>query len=112
MTELDVSIFKKRLSDLKADLLKVEAESEEGRQPVELDQTKVGRLSRMDALQGQAMALAIEERRKIEIQRINAALDRIENDDYGYCISCDEEIAIKRLELDPAAPTCISCAEK
>jgi len=112
MTELDVSIFKKRLSDLKADLLKVEAESEEGRQPVELDQTKVGRLSRMDALQGQAMALAIEERRKVEIQRINAALIRIENDDYGYCISCDEEIAIKRLELDPAAPTCISCAEK
>ncbi len=112
MTELDVSIFKKRLLDLKADLLKVEAESEEGRQPVELDQTKVGRLSRMDALQGQAMALAIEERRKIEIQRINAALERIENDDYGYCISCDEEIAIKRLELDPAAPTCISCAEK
>ncbi len=112
MPELDIQAFKKRLKTMKADIEQLEQESLEGRQPVELDQTKVGRLSRMDALQGQAMALAVDQRRKIEIQRIEAALERIENDDYGYCVSCDEEIAIKRLELDPAAPTCIKCAEK
>ena len=112
MSDLDVAFFKGRLLELKGEILTLEDESKEGRQPVELDQTKVGRLSRMDALQGQAMALAIDNRRKIELQRIDAALDRIENDDYGYCVSCDEEIAIKRLELDPAAPTCIKCAEK
>lgn len=112
MTDLDIQAFKKQLLALKEEVLRVEAESLEGRQPVELDQSKVGRLSRMDALQGQAMALAIDERRKIELQRIEAALNRIGKDDFGYCISCDEEIAIKRLELDPAAPTCISCAGK
>ncbi|MDV7339369.1 TraR/DksA C4-type zinc finger protein [Terasakiella sp. A23] len=112
MTDLDIDLFKQKLLDHRDDLLKLEAETEEGRQPVELDQTKVGRLSRMDALQGQAMALAVEQRRKNELQRIDAALNRIEEGDFGYCISCDEEIAPKRLELDPAVPTCIKCAEK
>ncbi|SCA58009.1 DnaK suppressor protein [Candidatus Terasakiella magnetica] len=109
---LDVKAFEMRLQELRAEVLRLEEESREGREPVELDQSKVGRLSRMDALQGQAMALALDQRRKVELQRIDAALMRIENDDFGYCVSCDEEIALKRLELDPATPTCISCAEK
>lgn len=104
--------FKQRLLDLKKTVLKVEAESSEGREPVELDQSKVGRLSRMDALQGQAMALAVDQRRKVQLQRIEAALKRIEKGDFGYCVTCDEEIASKRLELDPAVPTCIGCADK
>jgi DnaK suppressor protein len=109
--DIDVSMYKKRLQDMKAELLTLEKISQEGRKPVELDQTKVGRLSRMDALQGQAMAQELDRRRKIEIQRINSALARIETGDFGYCISCDEEIAEKRLALDPAVPTCITCAD-
>jgi len=111
-TGLDIDSFKQRLINMKAELLRLEEESQEGREPVELDQSKVGRLSRMDALQGQAMALALDQRRKVEIQRIDGALSRIKEDDFGYCVSCDEEIALKRLELDPATPTCIACAEK
>jgi RNA polymerase-binding transcription factor len=110
-SDLDIKAYRQKLMSLKTELEKLEAESQEGRLPVELDQTKVGRLSRMDAMQGQAMALAVEERRKIELQRIEAALIRIEQGDFGYCVRCDEEIALKRLELDPAAPTCIECAE-
>lgn len=110
-SDLDIEVYRQKLMSLKTELEKLEAESKEGRLPVELDQTKVGRLSRMDAMQGQAMALAVEERRKIELQRIEAALIRIEQGDFGYCVRCDEEIALKRLELDPAAPTCIECAE-
>lgn len=112
MTDLDVEFFKQKLIDHRDDLVKLEAESLEGRQPVELDQSKVGRLSRMDAMQGQAMALAVDQRRKIELQRIDAALKRIELGDFGYCLTCDEKIAPKRLELDPAVPTCIACAEQ
>lgn len=77
---------------------------------VELDQTRVGRLSRMDALQGQAMSQATQQRRKIEIQKITAALRRIESGAYGHCQQCDEPIALPRLEFDPATPLCIDCA--
>ena len=78
--------------------------------PVELDQTRIGRLSRMDALQGQAMAQETERRRKNELQRIDAALVRVEKGDYGYCVTCGEEISEKRLALDPSTPLCIDCA--
>jgi DnaK suppressor protein len=101
---------KATLLALKEELTQLTQSSKEGRQPVELDQTAVGRLSRMDALQGQAMALEQARRRELEIKRIESALKRIEGGDYGYCLSCDEEIEEKRLELDPTTPTCISCA--
>lgn len=85
--------------------------SSESRKAVELDQQSVGRLSRMDAMQGQAMALATEERRENERMRIGAALRRIETGDFGYCIKCDEEIEPKRLEHDLSQPLCLSCAK-
>lgn len=84
--------------------------SREARAAVELDQTRLGRLSRMDALQGQQMALAADRRRTLELQRIDAALRRLETGDYGHCVRCDEPIAAKRLAFDPAAPMCVDCA--
>ncbi len=85
--------------------------TEEARQPVELDQTMVGRLSRMDALQTQAMQLETERRRTVEIQRIDAALKRMDEGEFGYCVSCGVGIETKRLENDPTTPTCFDCAE-
>lgn len=82
----------------------------EDRRPVELDQSSVGRLSRMDAMQQQAMAAATERNRRAEIGRVESAIRRIDDGDYGYCISCGEEIAPKRLAADPTVPTCIRCA--
>jgi DnaK suppressor protein len=82
----------------------------DNRRPVELDQTSVGRLSRMDAMQGQALAVAIERRRHDEARRVEAAIKRIDEGEYGYCIACGEAIAAKRLSADPVIPTCIDCA--
>ncbi len=78
--------------------------------PVELDQQVQGRLSRMDAMQGQEMAKATAERRKLEIAQIEAALKRMDKEDYGFCVACGEEIAEKRLELNPAIARCVDCA--
>lgn len=78
---------------------------------VELDQTRVGRLSRMDAMQAQAMSQEAKRRREIEAGRIKQALARIETEDFGYCIKCDEEIGVERLKLDPSNPFCINCAK-
>lgn len=84
--------------------------TEADRQPVELDQTRVGRLSRMDALQGQAMAAATERRRLAGKHRIDAALERLDAGEYGYCVACGEPISPARLRADPAVATCIDCA--
>lgn len=107
---VDTAAARKRLLALKAEIEALERGSAEGRQPVELDQQSVGRVSRMDAIERQAMALAVQERRRRELLRIDAALARIEAGDYGFCVSCDEEIEEKRLALDPAVPTCFDCA--
>jgi len=89
----------------------VEAESESAK-TVELDQSKVGRLSRMDALQGQAMSQETKQRHETGLRNITAALSRIESGDYGYCSRCDEVISTGRLEVDPAASLCINCANQ
>ncbi|MEX0758407.1 MAG: TraR/DksA C4-type zinc finger protein, partial [Tistlia sp.] len=83
----------------------------DSRRPVELDQQSVGRLSRMDAMQQQAMAMATEQRRLAAGQRIRAALRRLETDEYGDCLRCGEEIALARLRLDPATARCVPCLE-
>jgi len=98
------------LEEKKAELQSIMKAAEEDQKPVELDQTRVGRLSRMDALQGQALAQETVRRRTNELARIDAALERLQSGDYGYCVRCDEEISEKRLKLDPSAPLCIDCA--
>jgi len=110
-TKIDVKAFKKRLTEMRKLVEELSEVTEEARQPVELDQTSVGRLSRMDALQTQAMQLETERRRSIEILRIDAAMQRIRESEFGYCLSCGIEIEPKRLKNDPTAPTCFDCAE-
>lgn len=102
---------KARLLALQAELLALSEAAGEDRKPVELDQQSVGRLSRMDSIQVQAMAKAADARRVMELRRIEAALKRVEADDYGWCVACGEAIEPKRLEVDPAAPQCAVCAE-
>ncbi len=72
----------------------------------------MGRLSRMDALQVQAMAQATEERRRARLRRIEAALARLDGGDFGLCIACGGPIPKRRLEIDPALPRCVDCAEE
>lgn len=96
---------KQMLSELSSSL-------EEAGKTVELDQTRVGRLSRMDAMQSQQMALASERRRQQKLLAIDAALNRIEAGIFGRCSVCADEINPKRLEVDPTHTLCIDCASK
>ncbi len=86
-----------------------DAAGAEAQAVVALDQSSVGRLSRMDALQQQAMAQATARRRGAERQRIAAALARIAAGEYGYCTDCGEPIAPARLSADPSIPRCAEC---
>jgi DnaK suppressor protein len=110
MTPERIDDFKQQLEAALAALDAEDALGREGQQTVALDQQSVGRLSRMDALQQQAMAKATQARRSQSRARILAALERIAEGEFGYCCECGEEIAEKRLELDPTTPTCVNCA--
>jgi len=110
MNETKLAEFRARLNDLADDLARQNERGQEGQQTVTLDQQSVGRLSRMDAMQQQAMARATQVRRDQLQTRIVAALARIDEGEYGYCLQCGEDIAERRLELNPTVVTCISCA--
>lgn len=99
------------LLDLKQDLELLDNAAENSRSAVELDQSRVGRLSRMDALQGQAMNNAIAARRRQKISAIDAAMARLKDGEFGYCMKCGDQIALKRLELDPTASICLDCSK-
>ncbi|MFQ5971615.1 MAG: TraR/DksA family transcriptional regulator [Alphaproteobacteria bacterium] len=106
-----IAKVRQRLLSRRDELRGLIDDAREAQAPVELDQTRIGRLSRMDALQDQALARATLRLREEELQRIGAALKRLETDDYGYCVACGDDIDPKRLELDPTVPTCIDCAQ-
>lgn len=111
MNKADLEKFKSRLLEMQSELEALDAMSKSSTATVVLDQSSIGRLSRMDALQGQQMALESERRRKQQLVQIKAALGRIENDDFGYCTSCDEEIAMGRLDINPTVTRCVKCSE-
>ena len=112
MSSVNYESMSEKLLQLRAELEAVAATADSSAAVVELDQSKVGRLSRMDAMQAQAMALASTQRREQMLRKITAALGRIERDDFGYCQSCGEPINVKRLDFDPTATLCIDCANR
>jgi DnaK suppressor protein len=107
---MDKNQQRKNLLALQQTLLKAQETGDQAEETVELDQTRVGRLSRMDAMQAQAMSKETGRRRRQKLLQIEAALRRLEGDDYGFCQACGEEIAPARLEVDPAVLLCIDCA--
>jgi DnaK suppressor protein len=109
---IDRAAVMARLRARRAELQGLAAAHEGDRRPVELDQARLGRLSRMEALQEQAMAIEVERRRELELARVDAALERLANDAYGACVSCGEPIEPRRLAFDPATPLCLDCARR
>lgn len=110
MNDTQIAHYRARIE---ARLAEIDAEDTLGRSgqaTVELDQQAVGRLSRQDALQSQAMARATHARRDVERRRLRAALERIRDGEFGACEDCGDDIAEGRLALDPGITRCISCA--
>ncbi len=111
MTDIDVNHFKRKLMAARDAILATQEARDASAATVELDQSSVGRLSRMDAMQQQAMAQSNRQRADVALRRIDAALRRCDDGSYGLCLECDEAIDPRRLELDPATPLCITCAQ-
>lgn len=104
--------FRRQLVALRDEIVQVSATGDDAAAVVELDQTAVGRLSRMDAMQAQAMSLDAQRRRAGTLKAIERALVQIRDDEFGDCVDCGELIALARLRFDPTSTRCIDCASK
>ena len=100
LIQLDVEKLRQQLS------INVEAT-----QPVLLDQTSVGRLSRIDAIQQQHLASSTRRQTQERLKRLIRALKAIDENDYGYCQHCDHSIGVKRLQVQPEAARCYACQQ-
>ena len=109
---IDLSFFHKIITERISELDAARLQSDNSGLSVELDQSKVGRLSRMDAMQMQQMDLELKRRQQIELLALGHALKRVDDEEYGECMECGEEINPKRLEIDLVATLCITCAQK
>ncbi|MDE2428865.1 MAG: molecular chaperone DnaK [Burkholderiales bacterium] len=76
---------------------------------VELDQSSVGRVSRIDAFQQQELAKVLQERLNVRKRKLEAALNRVELGAYGLCCACQCDVDPARLDADPAAVFCSVC---
>ena len=111
MTDEELARHRAALISQREDLQRLALSSKESAKTVTLDQSKVGRLSRMDALQGQQMAQETARRRTLQLQKIEVALRRMESGDYGFCVLCEEDIPTARLNIDPASARCMKCMD-
>jgi len=112
MNSEEIEQIRQKLLYLRSEIQELEDAFKETSEPVELDQSRVGRLSRMDAMQAQQMALEVTRRRQHRLLKIGGALRRIESGDYGDCYVCGEEIVARRLFVDPTSTRCIGCVEE
>lgn len=112
-------LTEQQLADMKTILLEVQERltdqldsNKSASDVVSLDQTLVGRVSRMDAMQQQQMAMSTRQKTVQRLRRVNLALAAMESGDYGYCRSCDDPIGFARLQAQPETPLCIECQSR
>jgi RNA polymerase-binding transcription factor len=86
--------------------------TDEAMRTVELDQSAVGRLSRMDSLQNQSMSKGLRAREIVQLSQIREALQRIEAGTYGLCTVCGGPVPFERLYVFPEAPECADCVHQ
>lgn len=111
MDETQINQFRQQLLQLRSELLELSNTSDDAAKTVELDQAAIGRLTRMDAMRAQGMAVEAKRRRVLQLQKIEGALQRIDTGEFGFCLKCGEEINIRRLHIDPSYTLCINCTD-
>lgn len=111
MDQATLDQLKQRLETLEAELRAAVTGKADATAPVTLD-TSIGRLSRMDAIQSQQMALGLKARQQQALLRVQNALKAVANGTYGQCRRCQETIALERLEAQPDAVLCVNCANQ
>ena len=112
MNDAELNRFKTLLLQQRDTLMASQQLGQSATETLALDQSSVGRVSRIDAIQSQSMAIETTRLRQQQLRQITTALAMIESGDYGFCTECDAEIDVKRLSIDPAAMQCVPCASR
>jgi DnaK suppressor protein len=107
----DLKHFGKRLRDLAAELEEDLAMRDAADSSITPDNA-IGRLTRMEAIQAQAMGQEGRRRREKRLQQVRRAIARLAADEYGRCARCAEEIPRGRLEVMPEAGLCVRCSAR
>lgn len=107
---MDMEQFRARLLIEQRETVEAIQQAQQSAAPVELDQSSVGRVSRIDALQQQAIAQGLRERLIIRKRKVEAALARLDSGTYGLCCACQSDLEPERLNADPAVVFCQECA--
>jgi DnaK suppressor protein len=109
LTENERAEIRGLLEALKSELEGRVKISEEQAEPVDLDEP-IGRLTRMDAIQMQQMALAGLSREQERYVQVRRALELVDDENFGNCLSCKQPVGIDRLRFQPEILICIRCA--
>ena len=109
LTTAQVQWLEQELQRIRSELQDQLSGADEDAAPVTLDQQAVGRLSRMDAMQQQQMALASMSHVRAHLNRVERAMTALQGEDYGYCHECDQPISWARLQIRPDSPLCVAC---
>lgn len=108
----ELGLLRDRLQELQAALTEEIQSRREQAAAVEVDQTRVGRLSRSDAMQQQAMAQEANRRAEERLVQVRASLRQVGTDRYGLCLDCEEPIEWKRLLGNPCTWLCYDCSRE
>lgn len=112
LTQQQVDELKVELERVLAKLERSMRTTEEAMRPVQLDQSAVGRLSRIDSLQNQGLTRNLQEREAVKLAHVQSALARMAAGTYGSCSECGAEVPFERLLVFPEAPTCAACGDR
>jgi len=98
------------LRELEGELIEFIDAVADATQTEELDQGQQGRLSRIDAMQAQKMAIAQRDRAVVRLKRVRNILETTDDEEFGCCGECGDPIPLPRLMARPDSVLCIECA--
>jgi len=111
MDKKRLDYYKKKLVTRREELMKTIARTEEEGRQADDDPT-VDLADKAANSYTKEFLFGMTNTDRVILNQIEAALKRINSDDYGVCANCQEELQQKRLEAVPWAKHCISCQEK
>lgn len=71
----------------------------------------IGRISRMDAINNKSVTEAVLKQAEEKLQKLQNALSRVDNPEFGICVRCKNSIPIGRILIRPESTRCVNCAQ-
>ncbi len=97
--------IKEKIEQVKLDILELEEQT----QPISPDDA-YGRISRMEAINNKAVLENSLRMAQAKLKKLESALSKVDEPDFGTCISCGKSIAVQRLMYMPESLRCMHCA--